>query len=197
MATTSPDNIRTPDLGDPYNLVPDLQTLANDVQDALIERANSYTGTESQRNAFTSQAPDGALWIDTDGDKQMWRKDGNSWVAVIERITATRNFMSPFTPYSTGNVVTFLRYGDVVTIHGVAGLASSSTIGGTNNAEMFEIPEPFRPNGPRQVINQGSGVQRWYLYTATVGGTVYGRASRYSASDQSNIWLPFTWTYVI
>lgn len=78
MATTSPDNIRTPDPSDPYNLVPDLAQMAGDVQTALIQRANSYKGTSAQRTSFTAAAENGAIWQDTDAPYRIWRKQGGS-----------------------------------------------------------------------------------------------------------------------
>ena len=39
MATTSPDNIYSPDAGQPYALTPDLLAMADSVQDALNNRA--------------------------------------------------------------------------------------------------------------------------------------------------------------
>lgn len=41
MATTSPDNIWTPDAGDDYALTVDLAAMADTVQDALNKKANS------------------------------------------------------------------------------------------------------------------------------------------------------------
>lgn len=97
MATTSPDNLRTPDPGDPYNLVPDLATFAGDVQAALILRDNTVqSGTASQRTAFTSSATDGWLWQDTDGIKMIWRKDGAAWVPAVWRWSGTTTQMNAF-----------------------------------------------------------------------------------------------------
>lgn len=82
MATTSPDNIRTPNLSDPYNLVSDLQTNANDVQAALTKRANMYVGTGSARNASLSTVPEGAHWQDTDGSRYEYVKKLGVWKLV-------------------------------------------------------------------------------------------------------------------
>lgn len=102
MATTSPDNLRTPNPGDPYNLVPDLQTLAQDVQDALTRRANVFTGTSSQRTAFTSTATNGMLWQDTNDIKMIWRKDGSAWVPAVWRWGGTTAQMNSFTQAPAG-----------------------------------------------------------------------------------------------
>lgn len=82
MALTSPDNIWTPDGSDNYSLVTDLAATASSVQNALTRRANSYTGTTTERTAFTADAPEGTLWSDTNGEKILWIKQGASWQGV-------------------------------------------------------------------------------------------------------------------
>lgn len=100
MTTTSPDSIRTPDNGDAYNLVADLATMASDVQDALIERANAYKGTATNRAAFTT-APNGTLWQDTDSGKNLYRMDAGTWVNIIPAVAkeygtvSERNAITP------------------------------------------------------------------------------------------------------
>lgn len=79
MATTSPDNLKTPDSGDPYALVQDLGAFADTVQNALVKRGNSYVGTSAQRTAFTA-AVEGTHWQDTNGGKAEWVRQGGVWV---------------------------------------------------------------------------------------------------------------------
>lgn len=81
MATTSPDNLRTPNPTDPYNLVADLAILASDTQAALVKRGNFYMGTSAQRIAFTT-APAGTHWQDTNGDRSEWVRDSGAWIGV-------------------------------------------------------------------------------------------------------------------
>lgn len=81
MATTK-DGIWTPDQIDDYNLVTDLSTMASTVQDALEERANAYRGTSTQRSSFTGTAPEGTIWVDTNGGKEVWVKQGNTWQQI-------------------------------------------------------------------------------------------------------------------
>lgn len=103
MATTSPDNLRTPNPGDPYNLVADLATFANDVQVALNKKtSNLLVGTTAQRVAATSTATDGILWQDTDGIKMVWRKDGAAWVPAVTRWSGTNSQMTGFTQAQAG-----------------------------------------------------------------------------------------------
>lgn len=82
MATTSPDNIWTPNSSEDYDYVIDAAATATSVQNALTRRANSYVGTTAERAAFTASAPEGTLWSDTNGDKILWIKKGASWQGV-------------------------------------------------------------------------------------------------------------------
>lgn len=80
MATTSPDNLKTPDAGDQYALVQDLGALADTVQNALTRRANLVLGTVAARNAFTASAPQGIHWQDTDGTNLFeWVMRNGTW----------------------------------------------------------------------------------------------------------------------
>ena len=97
MTTTSPDNLRTPNNTDAYNLVADLATLASDTQAALVARANAYKGTGTQRAAFTT-APNGTLWQDTDGNKILYRKDTGGWVNNDQKIYGTAAERAAITP---------------------------------------------------------------------------------------------------
>lgn len=116
MATTSPDNLRTPNPGDPYNLVPDLATLAGDVQSALNTRANAYKGTASQRAAFLSIATVGALWQDTDGIGMLWKRGASQWVPAVWRWSGSSAQMNAFTQapngfewFNTTETLTYVR----------------------------------------------------------------------------------------
>ena len=78
MATTSPDNIRSPNDGDQYAIVQDMGAMADSVQTALNNRANMYKGSAAQRAAFTTAA-EGTHWQDTDGAKHEWVRKGGAW----------------------------------------------------------------------------------------------------------------------
>ena len=103
MATTSPDNLRTPNPGDPYNLVADLATFANDVQVALNKKvSNLLKGTGAERTAATGTSTNGMLWQDTDGIKMIWRKDGAAWVPAVWRWSGTSSQRTGFTQAPDG-----------------------------------------------------------------------------------------------
>lgn len=83
MATTSPDNLYSPDSSDPYALTQDLGAMQDSVQTALVRRANAYVGTSAQRNAFTT-APVGTIWSDTNGNREVWKWSGSEWGSLID-----------------------------------------------------------------------------------------------------------------
>lgn len=88
MVTTVPDELRTPNSGDQYALVQDLGGLADTVQNALIRRANMYSGTVAQRTAFITAA-NGVLWYDTDGTNNIWVRENNAWVSASNLMRGT------------------------------------------------------------------------------------------------------------
>ena len=131
MATTSPDNLRTPNPGDSYNLVPDLATLANDVQAALLTRSARF-GTAAQRADFLSTAPVGFLWQDTDGIGMLWKKSGAAWVPAVWRWSGTTAQMNAFTQapngfewFNTSDSANYTRFSGVWS----RGLARPLTLG--------------------------------------------------------------------
>lgn len=85
MATTSPDNIWTPDNSDEYDLTVDLAAMATSVQTALEKRANSYKGTSAQRVAFQSSVRVGDLWQDTNGTQDLYVWTG-TWNKIPRKV---------------------------------------------------------------------------------------------------------------
>lgn len=90
MATTSPDNIWSPDSDDQYTPTVDLAAMADSVQDAITSnvntlqsqintKANSYVGPGWARLALPNP-PQGTLWQDTDGERKLWVREGSTWV---------------------------------------------------------------------------------------------------------------------
>lgn len=197
MATTSPDNIWTPNSDDQYALVQDLAANATSVQAAFDRRANAYKGTTAQRQAFTT-APTGVLWQDTNGSQLLYVRKNNAWETVVPSVAqATYTFASPFSAYGGSytdyNRPRATRSGDWVEVRGVAGISSSNSITGTDYRRLFTVGANFRPAqtivSPRM---QGSGNASWNLRVDTAGVV---EAGRYSSSGDSNAWLPFQITY--
>lgn len=78
MATTTPDNIYSPDAGQEYALTQDLLAMADTVQDALTSirtRSGVLKGPESSRPAPGNA---GSYWSSTDTGR-LWYDNGVSW----------------------------------------------------------------------------------------------------------------------
>ena len=82
MEQTTPDGIVSPSGGEEYAYAAQLAALAASVQAALINRANTRKGTQSQRTSQTSSLPDGTLWKDTTGDRALWVLDAGQWKQI-------------------------------------------------------------------------------------------------------------------
>lgn len=79
MATTSPDNLWSPDLSSGFDPILNFANMQASVQEALEKRANLYRGTGAERIAFGSQAKVGTVWQDTDTSQQMYIWTGSQW----------------------------------------------------------------------------------------------------------------------
>lgn len=160
MATTTPDDIYSPDSTKAYALTADLGAMAASVQAALWKRSWYYVGTDAQRLALT--APDlrnGIIWEDiTNG--RIWQRKAGAWdekdlvrnVGRINPVTsgnqtnigATRTNVNGTTINLTLSAPTLLRfYGNVTTYS-----ASTSDVvvvsvadGGPNN-NLFDATFP-------------------------------------------------------
>lgn len=83
MATTSPDNIWTPDSGDDYALTVDLAAMADTVQDAITANKFALVGLDSERPANGSPGlVEGMTWYSTDTQVE-WRYQSTQWVRSI------------------------------------------------------------------------------------------------------------------
>lgn len=167
MATTSPDNIRTPNPTDNFNLVADLATTASDVQDALTRRANAYKGAAAQRTSFTSTAVPGMLWQDTDGIRMLWKRGASTWEPAVWRWAGTTAQMNAFTQapegfewYNSTNNTTYVRQGGAWSRSGLTLIRGSGTIGtvAQNGATTVNVTYPTAfPAPPLLSVNQNSG----------------------------------------
>lgn len=135
MATTSPDNIRTPNPTDPYNLVADLAILAGDVQSALALRGNRYIGSAAQMNAFA--APDGTEWFNTT-DNITYVRRGGVWSGGTWNITPASGF--------SGTISAFMSRGLVEIIVNVTGTVGSSA----HVTLASSVPAEIRPPSGRR-----------------------------------------------
>lgn len=79
MATTSPDNIWSPDSGDDYALTVDLAAMADTVQDALNTVKTYRPLTNTERLALTGGDLFEGLIVYTTDTNALWKYDGSAW----------------------------------------------------------------------------------------------------------------------
>lgn len=169
MATTE-DGIWTPDQIDDYALVADLGTMAATVQDALEDRANAFRGTTSQRSSFTNDAPEGTIWVDTNGEKRVWVKQGNSWIKIWPL------FQPPLVAIQSGS----------------GSVDGSLALNATANVNVSF--SPTLPSTPVHISLTPVGSNRiiWRVFgSSTTGFTAQARNVSGSTSSASFSWLAF------
>lgn len=150
MAVTTPDNIVTPDDGDPYALVQDLGALADSVQEAITDWKNYGIGTDAERVALTGSSnpplKDGLLWYSTDIDF-LYRYDGSVWGIVyspveIADITLTGVNLKA----RTGRLPPRARkQNGIVFIEGSADVSATTNWAGGTTYGFGTIASGFRP----------------------------------------------------
>lgn len=139
MATTSPDNLYSPDAGNQYALVQDLGAGQSSVQSALIRRANSYVGTTLERTAFTT-APEGVQWTDTDGTKSTWTRRSGAWAGGDTGwVNISTSLLAAFRDQLWAR-----RIGNQVELRLFASQSANVPLGNTTIAST--LPAPFIPN---------------------------------------------------
>lgn len=86
MATTSPDNIWSPDSGDDYALTVDLAAMADTVQDAItsVRSSVSYRSdlTDAQRLALSGGSLTEGLTVRTTDTKRTWIYTSGAWISA-------------------------------------------------------------------------------------------------------------------
>lgn len=201
MATTSPDNLRTPNPGDPYNLVADLATLANDVQSALNLRANTYKGTASARTAFLGTATAGTLWQDTDSFKMLWKKDVAAWVPAVWRWVGTTTEMNAFAApngfqwYDTTTGRTMFRLGGAWTPRSSVWNATASA-SVANGWTVHNASAKWVAQGPVKAWSDGYVAPVAGLYRVEFAVQLAGQNNLVAAIKKNNLVNDFTGTVI-
>lgn len=183
MATTSPDNLWTPDSGDDYALTVDLAAFADTVQDALTSRPRTYRTdlTNAQRIALTGPDLFEGLRVRTTDTDLDWLYTGTAWVIVENGL-----YLIPPTSVTGGTITagkTVLTSGDTVTINGVFSsrfrryrvVADWTSTTGTNNGAFFRLTASGTPS------TTGYDSQTQIANGTTVTGAYSPSASAFSA----------------
>lgn len=110
--------------------------------------------------------------------------------------TTTVNYTSNFTTYLTGSEPHFVKMGKVVFMYGAA--KPTAEIAKSSTAQMFTIPEGFRPCYGIQQLCQGSVRKIWLLSINTEGVVTFGRMRNGADAEVTGTgdWLPFSVTYI-
>lgn len=79
MASTSPDNIFSPDAGSSYALTTDLAAMAGSMQTALIKRSWYYLGTDAQRLALSGAELRNGIIFEDISTGEIWQYRAGAW----------------------------------------------------------------------------------------------------------------------
>ena len=166
MATTSPDEIYSPDAGQQYALTQDLLAMADSVQDALTDvRAGirTFAGTNSARTAVVPNVGD--YWTTTDTSPQKgYRGTASGWVL-------DRSFRTTFTPAwtnflpnassvdATYSVIGGRLFGRIVVVLAPGWAMNSEGISFTAPVTPAS-PYTMSPVGEVVIVDSGTGYRR-------------------------------------
>lgn len=143
MATTSPDNLWSPDAVDDYALTTDLAAMQDTVQDALtgIRGGLAYRAdlTDAQRIALTGGQLFEGLRVRTTDTKIDWLYTNSTWVPWGTSTTTSLTISSGWSA-TVGYTPRLVRNGGIVTIFGAV----------TNNGSgaftsVLTVPTGYRP----------------------------------------------------
>lgn len=141
MATTSPDNLYSPDSVNPYNLTVDLAAMQTSVQAALVNRPSNYRiMTDAQRIALSGANLFEGLVVWTSDTRREWRYTNTTWVpsdtlwSALPLSNGWVNFGSVY-----GNA----RYRKIDGVVWVTGMIKSGTT--SPGGIIATLPAGFRP----------------------------------------------------
>src|SRR5690348_7375396 len=106
MATTSPDNLVSPDGTAVYNLTIDLAAMQSSVQTAL-NGFGGRKGTTSQRTAYLPLASNGEFYLDT-SQGVTYQKISGAWVSQDTGWIQVTSFQNSFSA-STSELVYYRK----------------------------------------------------------------------------------------
>lgn len=175
MATTSPDNIWTPDSGDDYALTVDLAAMADTIQDAITAVPRNYrVGTDAQRLAITGGNLFEGLTFYTTNTNIEWFYNGSAWLPNDTNPTT----LSLNSGWVAGDSpIRYLRRGNAVEIlpFEVGRTGSGVSVGAGVSIGIATLPAGLRPSDT-EILGTGSigvagnlGASRWLVSS---GGSI-------------------------
>lgn len=172
---TTPDGIQYPGLSDTTGIVPSMATLAESVQDALTARANYYVGDNTDMAAQEANAPEGAVFYNTD-DNTEYRMESGSW---------SSGGSGPSTS------ITYFRWADATERAAQTGMVAGDRGFQTDNANDYlytgsawiVIPSPLNLLSPRVVVPSSTVVDSGSASVAADGTVSFTGVGRVSLVD--------------
>lgn len=180
MATTSPDNIWTPDAGDDYALTTDLAAMADTVQDAITANRTDLIGLDANRPANGSAGlVNGMTWYSTD-TRVTWRYNGSTWSIEFRPLSA---YTPTVTGFTSAQVTVTGKYQRLGTYNSGFVTISKTTAGVLTGTVSISLPStPLDTTTPRIL---GDGLARVSL-TGPVT-TDYVLNARYTGGSSFNL----------
>jgi len=126
--------------------------------------ANLHTGTAAEREAFKAYATDGAVWIDTDGSRDIYVKRGTEWVGGTAVVTPTAGYTLSELHTSVTRIGEYV-YGYVRTTRTATQTANGNT--------WFSLPEGYHTREQMEfpmLVSGGSGGLKLHMMQIS-GGT--------------------------
>lgn len=144
MATTSPDNIWTPDAGDDYALTTDLAAMADTVQDAITANRVGRIGTNAQRLALTGADLFEGLTFRTTDTRRDWVYTNGAWVQrmapyALAGGTATVNVAETTITFPAGVFTQAPSVLQVTPIVPTSGAVATVHIGSNPTSTSFKV----------------------------------------------------------
>lgn len=157
--------------------------------DVIIQIAYRYRNDTMDGTIFIRQHNT----LGTTGWKD-WKKvltnDDTGW------ITAT--VTSAFKGYgnNNNNLPKYRKVNNYVEIRGI--VSPTSDIAADGTANIFTLPEGYRPDYDRAFICQGSGINRWLLTVQSNGVVMFSRyGASASAKAPTGAWLPISVGFLV
>lgn len=170
MATTSPDNIWSPDSGDDFKPTIDLPAMADSIQDAFLANTHHFIGTTTQREAAESSASAGQMWWDTTLSR-MFVHNGATWKYMWKENA---------TPHAIAAGTASVSASGTTTVNFPAGRFSVAPIVQANHVAAGGIVA-VTYLAPQPTSTQFS-VRLYSLSGAQVSGSIYWMAVQMTAS---------------
>lgn len=149
MATTTGDDIWTPDSGDDYALTTDLARTADDVQDALNVRKRVYSGAGSPTGITSPSRLD--EYVNT-SDGVRWWYDGTTWIASFATFSPSWSGLTLGNGSAGGQ---YWRDGSKLDFLAWFSMGSTTAFTGAIKLTLPVTPSIQVP-GPHEIIGVGS-----------------------------------------